>query len=124
MAPCLVPGAAALSGDEMQRLLDLVDEALDERTPALRRQFSLLLSVLRWAPAAQFGRPLERLPRDTQATVLRWFQDAPLQTLRGGFWGFRTLVFLGYYGRPEAREALGYRPTLDGNAILHDRARR
>lgn len=124
VAPRLVPDAATLSPGEMRRVLDLIDEALDGRTPELRGQFSLLLAVLKWAPAVRFGRPLDRLAPETQDRVLRWFQDVPLQTLRAGFWGFRTLVFLGYYGRPAARDAIGYHPVLEGNAMLHDRARR
>ena len=31
--------------------------------------------------------------------------------LRRGFWGLRTLVMLGYYGRPEAARAIGYRAS-------------
>ncbi len=124
VAPCIVPAAASLDPAAVNRLLDLVDNALAERPAPVRRQFSLLLTVLRWAPVTRFGRPLDRLDPERQAAVLRAFERAPIQKLRAGFWGFRTLVLLGFYGRPEAGPAIGYRPSLDGNARLHDRTRR
>jgi hypothetical protein len=55
---------------------------------------------------------------------LRWFQDHPLQIVRGGFWGARTLLLLGYYGQPDAGASIAYTPSLDGNAVLHARSRR
>jgi len=33
----------------------------------------------------------------------------------------KTLVYLGYYGRPEAAQAIGYRPSPNGNRFLHAR---
>jgi hypothetical protein len=124
IVPRFVPDAAGLAPGEAHDLLALVDEALGERSPSLRRQFSLLLSVLRWSPIARFGRPLDRLGPDAQDAVLRWFQNAPLQKLRGGFWGLRTLIYLGYYGRPAVAANIAYHPSRDGNALLHDRTRR
>ena len=41
-------------------------------------------------------------------------QDAPLLLLRRGFWGLRTLIFMGYYGRDAARDAIGYRADPRG----------
>ena len=34
--------------------------------------------------------------------------------VRRGFWGLRTLVFMGYYARPEAAAAIGYRADVRG----------
>jgi hypothetical protein len=122
--PLFVPPAAALAPADRAHALDLIDDALGDRPPALRRQFSLLLAVLRWAPVARYGRPLDRLGARQQDAVLRWFQNAPLLKLRAGFWGLRTLIYLGYYGRPEAVHALAYHPVHDGNALLHARTPR
>ena len=65
-----------------------------------------------------------RLDGARQDAVLRFFQDAPIQLVRSGFWGVRTLIFIGCYGRPDAGADIGYSPSADGNAVLHARARR
>ena len=41
-------------------------------------------------------------------------ENAPLLLMRRGFWGIKTLVFMGYYGRDEARAEVGYRATVRG----------
>jgi hypothetical protein len=56
-----------------------------------------------------------------QDAALRWFHDAPLAPLRHGFWGVKTLIFMGYYGRPEAAAEIGYRPARAGAAPFHAR---
>jgi hypothetical protein len=40
--------------------------------------------------------------------LLRGIENSRLLLLRRGIWGLRTLVFMGYYARPEAAAALGY----------------
>lgn len=105
-------------------MLALIDQALADRPAAIQRQFSLFLHVLRWAPVARYGRPLDRLAPQQQDSVLRWFQDFPVQVIRSGFWGVRTLVMMSYYARPEVGASIGYQPSADGNAVLHARSRR
>ena len=105
-------------------MMALVEGTLASRTPAMRRQFSLFLRVLRWLPFLRHLRPLDRLGGERQDAALRWFQDHPLQIIRGGFWGVRTLLLLGHYGQPAVGASIGYTPSTDGNAVLHARARR
>jgi hypothetical protein len=124
IAPRFVPAAAAFGAGEADEFCGLIDEALAERPAALQRQFGLLLAVLRWAPAVRYGRPLDALPPARQDGVLRRFQDAPVQKLRSGFWGLRTMIYIGFYGRPAAGPAIGYTPSRDGNALLHARTAR
>ncbi|HSP35980.1 MAG TPA: hypothetical protein VLU46_16840, partial [Thermoanaerobaculia bacterium] len=52
-----------------------------------------------------------------RTTFLEAVQDAPLLPLRRGFWGLRTLVFMGYYSRDDARTAIGYRADPRGWAV-------
>lgn len=117
----IAPGIAGLDREGRDRVSSIMAEAIGARPPALRRQLFAFLRVLRWAPLLRYGRPYDRLAPAQQDAVLRWFHDAPITALRQGFWGVKTLVFMGYYGRPEAGEQLGYRPSRDGNAILHAR---
>ena len=118
VAQRIAPGIGALDPPARERVAAIVDAALAARPAPLRRQFALFLSVLRWAPLARYGRTFERLSHPQQDAVLRWFQDAPVAKLRHGFWGLKTLVYMGYYGRPEVGPAIGYRPVREGNRML------
>ena len=124
IAPRIVPASAQMTPAERDAMVALIEATLASRTPAMRRQLRLFLRVLRWLPFLRHLRPLDRLDGARQDRALRWFQDHPLQVLRGGFWGVRTLVLLGYYGQPANGPSVSYAPSVDGNAILHARARR
>ncbi len=121
LAARIVPETASLDAPARDRLVALVEDLLAPRPPKMRRELALFLRVLRWLPALRYGRPLDRLAGPDQDASLRWFQGAPVALFRKGFWGVKTLVFLGYYGRPEIGETLGYRPSRDGNRFLHAR---
>ena len=117
----IAPGISALDPAGRNDVEALINQAIAARPPRVRRQLALFLTVLRWAPVLRYGRTFERLPASQQNAVLRWFHDAPIGSLRQGFWGVKTLVFMGYYGRPEIGVTIGYRPSRSGNAILHAR---
>ena len=116
----IVPESEELDDRERQRMRAIVAEALGSKPAAVRAQLRLFLAVLRWLPVLRYGRPLDRLGPAAQNSALRWFQEAPIAKLRVGFWGVRTLIFMGYYGRPAAGAALGYLPVNDGNQYLRD----
>jgi len=120
----MVPWSVTLTPDRREALLRLIGDALATRPPAMQRQFGLFLGVLRWAPVVRYLRLFDRLDGERQDAVLRWFQDCPLALIRSGFWGVRTLIFLGCYGHPDAGAAIAYTPSTDGNAVLHARSRR
>jgi hypothetical protein len=124
LASRLVPASVSFAPDRRDAFFALVGGTLATRPHAVQRQFGLFLGVLRWAPVVRYLRPFDRLDGPRQDGVLRWFQDCPVALLRSGFWGVRTLVFLGCYGQPDAGASIGYTPSLDGNAVLHARTRR
>ncbi len=108
MATAIVPEADRLDEAGWRSLEALVEGALAARPESLRRQLRLLVRALEWLPLLRFGRTFRSLDAPRRARFLRSVESAPLLALRRGFWGLRTLVFLGYYGREEAREAVGY----------------
>ncbi len=114
VATTVVPRAGALDEESWSRLEAVVADALAARPPAMRRQLRLLLRALQWFPVLRWGRPFTALPTDARRRVLAAMQDAPILLLRRGFWGLRTLAFMGYYGREEARDEIGYRAHLRG----------
>ena len=119
VATRVVPGVAEFDVAGRESFAAIVGKALAERPAALRRQLALFLTVLRWAPLLRFGATFDRLAPTAQDAVLRWLMDAPAAKLRGGFWGLRALVFMGYYGQPETWGAIGYAPSFAGNERLH-----
>jgi hypothetical protein len=119
LAARIVPDTTELDAAEAGRFFRIIDDALQEREPLVRRQFAVFLGVLRWAPLFRYGAPLEKLRTTRQDTVLRFFEDCPVSLLRKGFWGLKTMVFMGYYGQPETNLLVGYTPEFDGTAGLH-----
>jgi len=124
IAPRIVPASAQMTPEARAAMLALIEDTVASRAPAMRRQLHVFLAVLRWSPVLRYLRPIDRLDGGRQDAVLRWFQAHPLQVIRGGLWGVRTLVLLGVYGRPDAGPSIAYMPSTDGNAVLHARARR
>lgn len=111
----VAPETAELDAAGRAGFVAVVERALALRPPEQRAQFRLFLRLVRWLPAPLYLRPFEQLRPEQADGVLRWFQDAPVKLLRIGFWGTKTLVFMGYYGRPEIGPAIGYRPPFAGH---------
>ena len=91
-----------------------VEGALADRPPALRRQLVAFLRLIDLLSLLRFGRRLTRLVPGRRARLLGALQDSPVLLLRRGFWGLRTLIFLGYYTRPAAAAEIGWRAHPDG----------
>jgi hypothetical protein len=118
LAARIVPESAELDAAGAARFFGIIDDALQDRDPAVRRQFGVFLGLLRWAPVFRYGAPFEKLRPERQDAVLRWFEDCPASLPRKGFWGLKTMVFMGYYGQQETNVLVGYTPEFDGTAGL------
>ena len=110
----VVPDAKQLDEPNWLALEALVEDALEIRTPTLRGQLQLFLRAIEWLPVLRYGRTFTALGDEQRSRILRYLQDHPVERIRCGFWGLRTLAFLGYYGRPEGAHAIGYRPDPRG----------
>jgi len=115
----VVPEVADLDQYGLKRMCVIMDRALGDRPEGVRRQFAVFLRVVRWAPALRYLRPFHKLAPGTQDAVLRWFEDCPVSLLRMGLWGLKSIVFMGYYGRTEVWEEIGYQPSFDSRGRLH-----
>jgi hypothetical protein len=114
LAATIVPEAATLDGASWDDLERIVEEGLASRPAGIRRQLRLLVRALDLLPLVRFGRTFRALDPPRRAAFLLSVQDAPVLLLRRGFWGLRTLVFMGYYSRQDARDAIGYRADPRG----------
>ena len=114
LAAAIVPAAAALDDAGWSEVEAIVERALAVRPAKMRRQLLLFVRLLTVAPLLRHGRRFPALDAAAQARFLAAVERSPLLLLRRGFWGLRTLVFMGYYGRPAAAAAVGYRAHARG----------
>lgn len=114
----VVPESAGLDALAEGDFFRTIEEALLPQQPETVRQLLLFVDAVDFLPLLRHGRRFRSLSPDRQDAWLAWLEGAPVALLRKGFWGLRTLVFLGYYGRPEAGAALGYGPSRSGNEML------
>lgn len=117
----IAPGLRGLDERSFAEVRRIIEGAIASRPRALQTQLGVFLNVLRYAPVVRYGRPFERLSSDQQDALLGWFQDAPAHRLRRGFWAVKTLVYMGYYGRPGIGQEIGYQPSRSGNDFLDAR---
>jgi hypothetical protein len=104
----VVPEAVNLDEPGWAELERVVEETLRARPRKLQRQLRLLLGGIQWLPALAYGRTFSALDPARRARFLSTLEHHPVQLIRKGFFGLRILAFLGYYGRPEAANAIGY----------------
>jgi hypothetical protein len=110
----IVPESAALDDPGWHDLELVVEGLLRARPASLTRQLRLFLRVIQWLPLLRYGRPFTSLDQAARTRVLAHLQSDPIQKVRMGFWGLRTIVLAGYYGRPDAARAIGYAASPQG----------
>ena len=114
LAITMVPDAATLDETAWRDVDASIARALAKRPAAVRRQLALFIRILDTLPLFRWGRRFHALGAARRARFLDAMQYSPIPLLRRGVWGLRTLVFLGYYARPDVQTALGYRATPRG----------
>jgi hypothetical protein len=119
VAQRIVPEVAELDTHGLTRFFSIIDDTLRQRPAPVRRQLAGFLGLIRWLPVIRYGKPFEGLRPERQDAILRWLQECPIGLLQKGFWGLKTIIYLGFYGRQEVWEVIGYNPVRDGNTRLH-----
>lgn len=114
LARTIVPEAEVLDDAAWSEVERIIEQGLASRPRSVRRQLRMLVRVLDLIPLLRYGRTFRSLDRERRTRFLLAVQDASSLLLRRGFWGLRTLVFMGYYGRADAAAAIGYRADPRG----------
>ncbi len=114
IATAVVPEAIQLDEKAWIELEQIIGAALEAKPSGLRRQLTLFIRALEVLPIFRYGRTFQALDPSRRNAFLLGIQDAPVLLLRRGFWGLRTLIFMGYYGREEGRSETGYRADPRG----------
>ena len=108
IAEVVVPEAVSMSAGEWREFGDVIETALARRPAAVRRQLGAFLKILTVLCFLRHGRGLSALPAESRTAFLAGVENSKLLLLRRGFWGIRTLVFMGYYARAACAGQLGY----------------
>jgi len=114
LAATFVPEAAALDERGWTASEEIIERFLAAKPPAIRRQLVLLIRLLDLLPLLRHGRRFRSLDAARRLRFLEAMQGAPVLLLRRGVWGLRSVAFMGYYARPEAAAAIGYRADPRG----------
>ncbi len=114
LAKAIVPEAEHLDARGWGELESIVEDALAARPRSMRRQLVLFIRALSVLPVFRWGRGFRRLDPHLQSRFLASMQNSPVFLLRRGFWGLRTLVYMGYYGALDGYRAVGYDARLRG----------
>lgn len=114
VATTVVPEAVRLDEKGWLELEQIIGGALEARPHGLRRQLTIFIRILGILPIFRYGCTFQGLDPTRRNRFLLGIQDARLLLLRRGFWGLRTLIFMGYYGREEGRAETGYRADPRG----------
>lgn len=114
LARSIVPEAARLDEAGWAELEATVEAALAKRPPDMRRQLAVFVRLLDFLPRLRWLRPFRKLSDEQRTRFLRGIETSRIFLVRRGFWGLRTLVYMGYYGRPQAHAEIGYDAHLRG----------
>jgi hypothetical protein len=110
----VVPDSSQLDESDWTEFELLVANSLSDRPLGVRLRVRLFTHLVQWLPLVRYRRPFTSLDSASRQHFLTDLQNSEIAVLRVGLWGLRTLAFLGFYGRSEAREAIGYRPDPRG----------
>ena len=110
----VVPDAASLDEAGWAELEELVLRSLRARPSELQQRIRLFMRLVQWLPLLRLGRPFTSLSPQQRDRFLGSLQEHRIDAIRLGFWGLRTLALLGYYGRGDAADSIGYRPDPMG----------
>lgn len=114
IAATVVPATASLDEAGWRALETIVEHALAERPARMRRQLVVFIRLIDLLALARHRRRFRSLDEARRVRVLDGLQDSPVLLLRRGFWGLRTLIYMGWYAQPRTAERIGYRGHLRG----------
>lgn len=114
VATTVVPESSGLDARAWSEVEAVIDDALSKRDERVRRQIAVFLRLLQTFPLARYGRPLTALNSRQRTAFLESIERSRLALVRRGFWGLRTLIYMGYYTRDDVAAEIGYHASAGG----------
>jgi hypothetical protein len=109
-----VPESDALDASSWREVETIVARALGARPASVRRQLAAFVRLLSVVALVRYRRTFTQLTQAERFMLLDSLSRSRLLLVRRGVWGLRTLAFMGYYARPAAADAIGYRASAAG----------
>lgn len=109
-----IPETASAEPAAWDRLETIVEQALTQRPPRLRRQIVLFIRLLDLLSLTRYRARLASLDPERRTRLLEALSASPLLLIRRGVWGLRTLVQMGWYTQPEVQQQIGYHASPAG----------
>ena len=114
VASVIAPPTASLDEDGWRRIEAIVEHVLAARPARMRRQLVAFIRLIDAHALVRHRRRFRSLDASERVRVLDRLQDSPILLLRRGFWGLRTLVYMGWYAQPETARLIGYQGHARG----------
>lgn len=114
IAETVVPEVRDLDREQWAAMQSIIERGLAARPAKMQRQLALFMRALNVLSLLKYGRMLHQLIPSMRTEFLEEVQSSRILLVRRGFWGLRTLVFMGFYARPAASAHVGYRGHVDG----------
>lgn len=114
VATTVVPETASEDERAWLDLEAMIARALAARSARVQQQLVSFLRLVQVLPIARYGRRFTVLHSRQRAAFLGSLERSRLLVLRRGFWGIRSLIFMGYYTRDDVAESIGYRAVGEG----------
>lgn len=114
VAETVVPDLPLLGEAGWAGVEAIVEKALADRPARMRRQLVLFIRLIDALALVRHGRRFRFLDAAARTRVLERLQDSPVLLLRRGFWGLRTLVYMGWYAQASTAERIGYGAAKSG----------
>ena len=114
IAEVVVPETATMTEKQWSEFYSVINTALARRPAKMRRQLKLFIRILNVISLVRYRRSLPNTTKRQRVELLSSVEDSRLLLFRKGFWGIRTLVYMGYYAHADNAVALGYRASPRG----------
>jgi hypothetical protein len=114
IATTIVPETSSLDERAWAELEAVIARAVSNSSPRVRGQVVTFLRLVQTLPVTRYGRRFTSLGPRRRAAFLASLERSRLLVLRRGFWGIRSLIFMGYYTRDDVAESIGYRANVQG----------
>lgn len=114
IAATVVPETSSQDERAWLDLEAVIARTVSSRSPRVKQQLISFLRLVQALPIARYGRRFTSLSPRQRVAFLRSLERSRILLLRRGFWGVRSLIFMGYYTREDVAESIGYRAVPEG----------
>ncbi len=108
LVSALVPSAKQLDETALSEIVAVMNSVMQGKSARMKQQVQLFLRAIQWLPALRYARTFTSMTSAQRPRFLRSLENNRIHLIRIGFGGLRSLVLFAFYGRQEAKQAIGY----------------